>query len=258
MPVLPPTAWTGSPSDVDADRLTWVETVAGGGYTSLYLDQGTTMRLTDLEGDACAHLLVYNASQPAERVNVADTIKVQWQAYLTKGAVLLSDLGRALATIVDDTSGHHDALCGTSARLTNSERYGDGSAQGGSPAGRELFKLAAAKHGLDPRDVPPSLSFFQGVSVDSDGRLWFRGSAGVGGIVELVAEMPLLVLITNVAHPLDPRAEYTCTPLGVMAWSGSPSAEPQAHRTPEVARALLNTRAYLGMRGLAASMAGAR
>ena len=34
----------------------------------------------------------------AERLNVADTVKVQWQAYLGPGAVLLSDMGRALMT----------------------------------------------------------------------------------------------------------------------------------------------------------------
>ena len=61
--------------------------------------------LTDLDGDACANLLVYNAAQPLERLNVADTVKVQWQAYLGAGSLLLSDMGRVLLSIVADTSG---------------------------------------------------------------------------------------------------------------------------------------------------------
>jgi hypothetical protein len=245
---MPPTTYDHPPEGVDSSRLTWVETVAGPGYTSVQLGRGATVRLTDLDGDACAHVLVFNAHQPSERLNVADTVKVQWQAYLTTGTVLLSDLGRALATITRDSSSRHDALAGTSARNTNTDRYGDGAAQGPSPAGRELFKLAAAKHGLQARDIAPSLSFFQGVRVAGDGQLSFTGSAGAGRSVDITAEMPVLVLIANTAHPLDPRAAYSCTALGVMAWSGCRDTTADLERSPEMARALLNTRTYLAAR----------
>ena len=97
------------------------------------------------------------------------------------------------------------ALCGTSTLVRNTDRYGDGTPQSSSPAGRELFKLAAAKNGLQPRDLPPSLSFFQGVEVREDGALDFTGSTGPGGSVTLRAEQDLTVLIANVPHPVDPR-----------------------------------------------------
>ena len=64
----------------------------------------------DIDGDACVQLLVHSAQRPAERLNVADTVKVQWQAYPGTGTVLLSDMGRALMTVVDDTSAHHDCF----------------------------------------------------------------------------------------------------------------------------------------------------
>lgn len=247
MATLPASRYASPPDGVRPEQLTWAETVAGGGYTSLLLQRGDTLALTDVTGDACAHLLLYNARQPVERLNVADTIKVQWQAYPTVGSVLLSDLGRALATITADTSARHDTLCGTSTRLGNTTRYGDGSPQGPSPAGRELFKLAAAKHGLDARDIPPSLSLFQGVRADAAGHLSFAGSAGADRRVELVAEMPVLVLIANTAHPLDPRTDYSCTALRVLAWRGAPTRP--VPRSPETARALENTEAYLTMSG---------
>jgi hypothetical protein len=247
MATLPPSRATDLPAEVDPAQVTWAETVAGGGYTSLLLQRGDTVALTDLRGDACAHVLLYNLQQPVERLNVADTIKVQWQAYLGEGSVLLSDLGRALATVAADTSGKHDTLCGTTTRLGNATRYGDGAPQGPAPAGRELFKLAAAKHGLDARDVPPSLSFFQGVTAGAEGGLTFTGSAGAGREVQIVAEMPVLVLIANTAHPLDPRATFTCTPLRVLAWRASPALPRE--RTPEMQRALLNTSAYVAMAG---------
>ncbi|MES5822368.1 urea amidolyase associated protein UAAP1 [Streptomyces sp. RG80] len=251
MPVVPAADWPEPPGD--AGRMVWAETVAGGNYTHQVLARGTELRLTDLHGDACAHLLLYAADRPWERLNVADTVKVQWNAYLGKGVLLLSDQGRVLASLVADTSGRHDALCGTSTLVRNTERYGDGTPQSDSPAGRELFKLAAAKNGLEPRDLPPSLSFFQGVRVLEDGALDFTGSAGPGAAVTLRAEQDVTVLIANVPHPADPRPDYVSTPLEVLAWRGSPTApgDPLWDATPEGRRAFLNTAELLAARGLA-------
>jgi len=237
---------------VGADRLVWAETVHGGGYTHLAIARGTSVRLTDLEGDACAHLLAYNADEPWERLNVADTVKIQWQAYLTAGCLLLSDQGRALATITEDSSGRHDSLFGTTTQTYNAARYGDGAAHCATPAGRELFTLAAAKHGLGRRDLPPSVSFFQGVTVDDDGAPRFLGSAGPGASVTIRAELPLVLLIANTAHPLDPRPEYSCGPIEFLAWRDSPTTpdDPQWTATPEARRAYANTAAYLTPKGI--------
>jgi urea carboxylase-associated protein 2 len=253
MPIVPAAGYDGEPPDgVDRAALTWAETVAGGGYTSKVLARGTTVRLADPAGDACAHLLLYNADQPWERLNVADTVKVPWQAYLGPGHPLLSDQGRILATLLADVHGGHDALAGTSNRARNDERYGDGSPEGGTPAGRELFLLAAAKHGLGPRDIPPSISFFQGVRVEADGTLRFHGSPGPGGAVTIRAELPLIILIANVPHPLDPREEYVCSPLYVLAWRGEPTGpdDPLWASDPERHRAYLNTADYATARAL--------
>jgi urea carboxylase-associated protein 2 len=252
MPTLPASAWPAPPAGVDAASLTWAEVVAGGNYTNKVVARGTTIRLTDVAGDACAHILLFNADQPWERLNVADTVKVPWQAYISAGHPLLSDAGRVLATVVADTSGRHDALCGTTSRTANEARYGDGAAQGPSPAGRELLLLGALKHGLGPRDVPPSLSFFQRVRVGDDGALAFSGSAGAGASVTLRAELPLVVLIANVPHPLDPREAYTCSALEVLAWRGAPTApdDPLWTASPEGERAYLNTDDYATARGI--------
>ena len=252
MPVRPASGWPTPPSEVDPATLVHAEVVAGGGYTHLAVARGTHVRLTDLLGDACAHVLAYRLDRPWERLNVADTVKVQWQVYLTAGHLLLSDQGRVLASIVGDTSAHQDTLYGTTTRARNDERYGDGSAQGPTPAGRDLFALAAAKHDLGRRDLPPSISFFQGVRIDEDGRPVFEGSAGPGAAITLRAEVPLLLLVANTAHPLDPR-EFTSTPLEVLAWRGTPTTDtdPLWDATPEGRRAFVNTLADLTARGIA-------
>lgn len=252
MPYLPASSTPFPPPGVSSDTLTWAETVAGGNYTHKVIARGTRVRLEDVTGEACAHVLVYNALEPWERLNVADTVKIPWQAYLGAGHPLLSGDGRALATIVADDSGCHDALCGTSTARANQARYGDSAPQGPSPSGRELFTLAAAKHGLARRDLPPSVSFFQGVRVGPDGGLAFTGSAGPGRSVELLAELPLIVLIANVPHPLDPRPRYTCGPLRVHAWKSQPTGpgDPRWAAAPEALRYYLNTADYAAARGI--------
>jgi hypothetical protein len=253
MPTVPASLSSKVPPGIDPQLMTWAETVAGGGYTSKVLARGTRLRLIDRDGHACSHLLLYNADQPWERLNAADTVKVPWQAYLGPAHPLLSDQGRVLATIVGDyCNGAGDALCGVSTKAANEAKYGDGSPHGPSPAGLELLKLAAAKHGLTPRDLPPSVSFFKRVRVSDTGELQYTGSCYPGGHFDLRAELPLVVLIANAPHPLDPRAEYTCTPLDVLAWRGTATtaADPLWSFSPELERAYLNTADYLYARGL--------
>jgi hypothetical protein len=226
--------------------------VAGPGYTHLVVERGTAVRLTDLTGDACAHVVVLSADEPWERLNVADTVKVPWQVYLGVGHLLLSGQGRVLASVVEDTSGHHDTLFGTTTRRRNEARYGDGSPQGPSPAGRELLTLGAAKHGLTRRDLPPSVSFFHGVTVDPDGRPRSTGSAGPGAHVTLLAEMRLVVLVANTAHPLDPAPRFTSGPLEVLAWRSRPTtpSDPRWAAAPEGRRAFEATAGHLTQKGL--------
>jgi urea carboxylase-associated protein 2 len=251
---VPATASTTVPADVPADRLVWSEVIASGGYSTAVLARGTRIRLADPLGDACAHLLLHRADAPHERLNIADTVKVPWQAYPSTGHPLLSGFGRVLATIVADTSTAHDALAGTTTREGNLARYGAAAPESRSPAGRELLLLGALKHGLSQRDLPPSLSFFKGVRVDVDGNLRWTGSAGPDTAVDLLLHVDAIVLLANTAHPLDPRPQFTCSPLRVHAWS----ADDDLGRLTELVgplglehvQALANTDADLIARGV--------
>jgi uncharacterized protein YcgI (DUF1989 family) len=157
-------------------------------------------------------------------------------------------MGRVLAAVTADTSGRHDAFCGTSTAGANERRYGDGAPDGPCPNGRDHFGVALAKHGLDRRDIAPNLNLFKGVRVQADGGLAFEGGGRRGAHVELRAELPLLVSLVNVPHPLDPRPDYEVTPLRVTAWRGSPAApdDPIRTATPEAIRAYQNTEREVG------------
>lgn len=252
MPYVPASATPYPPSGVDPADLVWSETVAPGGYTHLRVARGTRIRLEDLTGDACASVVVLNAANTGERLNVADTQKIPWQAYLGAGHPLLSGDGRVLATVVEDTSGRHDAFCGASSEAWNAAKYGDGTPEGPSPAGSALLAMAGSKHGLTRRDLPPAVTFFQGVRVAEDGALTWLGSVGAGAHVDLLAELPLIVLIADAPHPRDPRDDYVAGPLRVSAWRSRPTApgDDAFGASPERERAYRNSIAYAELAGI--------
>jgi urea carboxylase-associated protein 2 len=202
----------------DGASPTWAESLAFGRYTTMALARGTRVRLTDTAGDACVHALLYRTGALHERLNVADTVKVPWQAYPGTGHPLLSDAGRLMATIVADTSSRHDALTGATSLAGNTAKYGAGTVHSASPAARELLTLGALKNGLEPRDVAPSLAFFKGIAVDPAGSITFTGSAGPGAAVELLLQMDAVLVLANTAHPLDPRPDFTGTTVDILAW----------------------------------------
>jgi urea carboxylase-associated protein 2 len=243
MPTVPPSAAVDLPPGVDPSAVLWDEVVAPGGYAWAVLPRGARLRLVDTHGDACAALLLHRSDHPTERLNVADTVKVQWQAYLGPGTLLLSDMGRVLASVVEDTSARHDALCGTTTAVANVARYGEGAPHTACPNGRDHLALALTKAGRSRREVAPNVNLFKGVTVGPGGGLTFAGDPRPGAHVELRAEVPLLVSIANVPHPLDPRPAYTVTSLRVIAWRGKPAAPDDALRTatPEAERAYLAT-----------------
>ncbi|MGE3143384.1 MAG: DUF1989 domain-containing protein, partial [Hyphomonadaceae bacterium] len=148
MPILPASAADAPPEGVAPAAMVWEETIAPGGYAAKRLDRGARLRLQDVAGDACASMLIFNAEQPTERLNVADTMKVQWNAYLAPGSLLLSDMGRVLMSIVKDDARRHDTFCGASNAAGNARKYGEGGNHSPYPNARDRFLIAAAKYGL--------------------------------------------------------------------------------------------------------------
>jgi uncharacterized protein len=247
-PTIPVGAAADLPAGVPRDSLFWDETLAAGDYASRVLERGSRLRIEDSEGDACVSLLVYSADRPQERLNVADTVKVQWQAYLGRGSLLLSDMGRVLVSITEDTSRQHDTFSAPSSAWSNEKKYGKGDNHGPFPNARDRFKLALAKHGLSRRDIGPSISLFKGVRVEPDGSLAFTGSAGsrpaeAPHFALLRAEMRVLVVLANTPHVLDPRPAYCAGHVRLLGWHGAATPADDEIRTssPERLRAFEST-----------------
>src|SRR4029453_3429345 len=148
----------------------WEELVVGGAHWSGLLRRGTTLRLTDVAGGGNVSALFYNYDDRLELYNMADTLKAQHTAYLTRTCVCYSDMGRILCSITDDTCGWHDALCGVTNAAMIRDRYGEARYQ---ERRNEYHRNAydgllneLGKYGLGKRDLAASINFFSKVTAD--------------------------------------------------------------------------------------------
>jgi urea carboxylase-associated protein 2 len=235
------------------------EALRGGQAWSRRLGRNQRLRLRDLEGRACVSALFYNARDPLERYNMADTLKAQFTAFLTTGRVLYSDMGRVLCSIVADDCGWHDTMSGIGDAAASRAHFGNGSYQAlrndFHRNARDNLLVELGKHGLGKRDVVANVNFFVRVGVDDAGGLtWGRDNSHPGATVELRFEMDTLVVLSNTPHPLDPASQYRPPPIELAIADGPPAAtdDPCRLSRPENGRGFALTEAY------AAEMEGTR
>ncbi len=240
--------WRRFAPDLPADKMLFSELVPGGGHWSYRLPRGTTLRMTALDARANLSLVLYSAQEKLERYNMPDSLKAQHTAHYTRGHVLMSDMGRAMASITADTLGWHDPLGLLLDRRLLHEKYGDHGYQcyrnGMYRSGRDGLLIEIGKYGLAKRDLVAPVNFFSKVTVDDDGRFHFvPGHAQPGDHVDLRLDMDVLVAFSTAPHPLDPDPDYAPGRIGLAVWrSGAAPADDYCRAfRPENARALHNT-----------------
>ena len=231
------TARDGAPIAVDA--VISREQVPPGWYATVRLRRGEALRIIDDQGVSSVSLIGWRAEDMSERINCADTVKVQWSAAISKGRVILSDMGGVLLSLIEDTSGAHDLLAGGSTPGSTTAAFG-------APTRNthDNFLAAAAKIGLGLRDIPPCATFFAPVSVDPNGRFPWNGARKLAGdFVDLRAEMNLMLVLSNCAHPLDPARPAATAPITLIRHRTAAPAPDDPCRTasPEAVRAFMFT-----------------
>jgi hypothetical protein len=246
---------TFDPPTIPPERLIYETTLSGAGMWSKVIRRGRVLRLTDLEGGTNVGMLLYNADEKSERYNMPDTLKGQHIFYLRAPYCLHSDMGRLFASIIADSSGWHDTVCGCSDAALVKSKYGEGDYQHARNDfirnGRECFLIELAKWGLGKRDLVPNLNWFSKVVSDEEGRLSFETNHGrPGATVDLRFEMNTLVVLNTCAHPLDPGTSYQPKPVRLSVYEGEVPEEEDASRLsrPENERAYQNTVTYNRLR----------
>ncbi len=206
---------------IDAGVVIHQENIPGGWYWSTRLLRGEALRIDQAEGNSTVALIAWNAADTSERMNLVDTVKVQWTTALGKGRVIFSDMGRVMFSMMEDSSGAHDCLMGGSTAASNAAKYPGVKTRNT----RDNLILVAGKLGLDRRDISGVLNLFAPVRLEEVGGFGWKGKrSNSGDYVELRAEMDMLVGFSNCPHPLDPDPIYQPKPVVVTRFRASPPA----------------------------------
>ena len=197
--------------------------------------------------------MFYNAAQPLDRLNVPDTLKALHTAKLTRGHILMSDMGNALVSITEDSLGWHDPLGGhiTAAQVVKkfgTHRYQEYRNEFHRNA-HDNFLVELAKHGLGLRDIVANVNFFSKIVVDDAGLMSFAPNhCPAGATISLRTEMDVLFVLANCPHPLAPGGEYPRVPVQLdILPADAPAADDFCRNfRPECGRTLaLTERLYL-------------
>ena len=198
----------------------------GGAHWSLHVRKGMQMTLTDIEGGANVGMLFYNPFLLSEKYNAPDTLKCQHTFKLTKGHCLYSDMGRIFASIVDDTFGWHESVCGNSHASHVDAQWGkrDYQTQRNSwlQNGNDAFLVELAKYQLKRQDMAANLNLFSEVSADTNGQLKLTRQSNAGDNITLRSEMDTLVVLHTCPHPLNVNEQYPQQPVTIQLSKAEP------------------------------------
>lgn len=190
------------------------EVVPAKGHTAFVMEPGQTLQVVDLEGSQAVDLICYNADRLGEKFWAAHTAKLAKTIYVSTGDVLYSDLANPMMTIVEDTVGVNDVICGSCSYALDVLRYGAERAQKGC---MDNFEEAIEPWGLHRADIPMCFNIFLRYLVEPDGAVSIDHDppSRAGDSISLRAEMRLLVAISNCPQENNPCTGYNPTPIQV-------------------------------------------
>jgi hypothetical protein len=205
-------------SDVILDAV-----VPAGRPWSHVVRRGEVLRIIDLHGQQAVDALFYRAGQPAERYSAQDTLRAGGKAYLDVGSRLISNEGRPMLSVVADTSGgRHDTVAGCCSCESNTVRFGHDTRY--LHACRENFIAELSRHGMAKRDIVSNVNFFMNVPITPDGELAVDdGISPPGGMIDLLAEMDVLCVLSNCPQLNNPCNGFDPTPIRVLIWPANPT-----------------------------------
>ncbi len=190
-------------------------TLDSGSHWSLIIRHGTRLRLIDINGGANVAMLFFNPNQLTEKYNAPDTLKCQHTFKLTRGHCLYSDMGRIFCSVVEDSVGWHETVCGNSHASHINKQWGQRDYQSDRNQwhqnGYDAFLVELAKYNLTRKDMAANVNWFSQVSADRHGNLSLTGQANSGDAVTLRFEMDTLVILHTCPHPLDTSKTYPNT-----------------------------------------------
>ncbi len=219
---------------------------------SKIIKRGQTIQLKTKGNNASLSAMFYNASNVAERFNSADTVKIQWNAFLQKEKVLFSEMGRVLFAITEDTTdGLFDTLGGISNERIIKENFKEDATfqscrNGYYKSDYENFLIELGKYGMTKKDLIPALNLFRKVDVKDGSKLVLSPRcAKEGDYIELTAMMDVLLVLSNTPHAMDKSGVYNSSDVEITIFESVPfKDEDYENYSPEAKRGFINTNRY--------------
>jgi urea carboxylase-associated protein 1 len=195
----------------------WDKVVPARGKSAFEMKKGQILRIEDMEGEQCIDLICYNLHNLDEKFWAAHTAKLSGSIYVSTGDILYSDLAHPMMTIIEDTVGVNDVICGSCSYALDVVRYGEEKAQ---PGCMDNFEEAIAPWGLKRKDIPMCFNIFLSYPVEEDGTVSIEQDppSKAGDYMDLRAEMDLLVVLSNCPQINNPCTGFNPTPIRVAIY----------------------------------------
>jgi urea carboxylase-associated protein 1 len=190
--------------------------VAPGEPWSDIIRKGEILRIIDMEGQQAVDFICFNANDFNEAYDTTVTVRLVSRPFLRKDDVLYSNLSNPMFTMIEDTTGNHDTICGCCSAEINFLRY----KVKNTPSCRANFLRELSRHGLDSRSLVPNINFFMNIPFSANGEFQFKPPLSrPGDHVDLAAEMDCLAVISNCPQILNPANNYNPTPVRVVTFA---------------------------------------
>ncbi len=189
-------------------------------YLALEIRKGQVLRLIDIEGQQVFDLCHFNLHDLDERFSAQATklINQRWQ--LSEGHVGYSLICNKMFTIIDDKVGQNVFWGGFCSEEVNYIRYG----VHGTRNCRDNLVMAVAPYGLTRKDIQEdgNWSPLMDLTPALDGTFVIREPVKQPGrYVDLLAEMDMMVAISNCPQERNPCNAFNPTPVKVVVYERS-------------------------------------
>ncbi len=195
------------------------EDVPAGEYWMRVVKKGETLRITDVEGNQAADTIFINANNIEERYHANNTMRMQGNVYIMQGTEIRSNENNVMMRVSADTCGRHDTLGSACSCESNTARYGHDKRYMHSCRDVFLQGILDWGSGLDKREQVCNINFFMNVPVNPEGGSNFSdGVSAPGKYVEMIAEMDVIVAVSNCPQLNNPCNAYNPTPVRMSIW----------------------------------------
>jgi uncharacterized protein YcgI (DUF1989 family) len=221
---------------VPGDAIDYIFIPSMGFMRGRSVKKGQVLRVIDLEGQQVPDLLLWDEHDLDHVHNCSQTeyLNKRWN-YWQLGDVLFSNKCQKMATITEDTTeGIHSVHANFCSERGNYAKFGIP----GTVNCRDNLVSAMADYGFTAKDIEycMPMAFFMNVPHNADGRLDKAAAVSkAGDYVDLLADMDLIVAISNCPSIRSPVNDHNPTSMMAVIFTPNDEYQAKADRLPKPA-----------------------